>query len=204
MKKILHYLVVAITIIAAASCSKQAKWNHEQKEALRNALKTYREMIYLQDLTEPEFMVFTDDVAGDIEGAYPVYASFVQLPAVDDTLDMFVVTAIVEQLNENASNMRHIYPYHTLVKQGILPDKLTHDERHAFYKCLAEKVNNYYTSVNEFLSDVLKSDTDAQTQIGKFQSECANDLFDWVIEVSEVDIIEPAQSSTPSQSQPKK
>lgn len=204
MKKILHYLVVAITIIAAASCSKQAKWNHEQKEALRNALKTYREMIYLQDLTEPEFMVFTDDVAGDIEGAYPVYASFVQLPAVDDTLDMFVVTAIVEQLNENASNMRHIYPYHTLVKQGILPDKLTHDERHAFYKCLAEKVNNYYTSVNEFLSDVLKSDTDAQTQIGKFQSECANDLFDWVIEVTEVDIVEPAQSPTPSQSQPKK
>jgi hypothetical protein len=134
MKKILHYLVFAITIIAAASCSKQAKWNHEQKEALRNALKTYREMIYLQDLTEPEFMVFTDDVAGDIEGAYPVYASFVQLPAVDDTLDMFVVTAIVEQLNENASNMRHIYPYHTLVKQGILPDKLTHDERQELYR----------------------------------------------------------------------
>jgi hypothetical protein len=204
MKKILHYLVFAITIIAAASCSKQAKWNHEQKEALRNPLKTYREMIYLQDLTEPEFMVFTDDVAGDIEGAYPVYASFVQLPAVDDTLDMFVVTAIVEQLNENASNMRHIYPYHTLVKQGILPDKLTHDERHAFYKCLAEKVNNYYTSVNEFLSDVLKSDTDAQTQIGKFQSECANDLFDWVIEVTEVDIIDPTQNPAPSQSQPNK
>lgn len=204
MKKILHYLVLAITIIAAASCSKQAKWNHEQKEALRNALKTYREMIYLQDLTEPEFMIFTDDVAGDIEGAYPVYASFVQLPAVDDTLDMFVVTAIVEQLNENASNMRHIYPYHTLVKQGILPDKLTHDERHAFYKCLADKVNNYYTSVNEFLSDVLKSDTDAQTQIGKFQSECANDLFDWVIEVTEVDIIDPTQNPAPSQSQPKK
>lgn len=204
MKKILHYLVVAITIIATTSCSKQAKWNHEQKEALRNALKTYREMIYLQDLTEPEFMIFTDDVAGDIEGAYPVYASFVQLPAVDDTLDMFVVTAIVEQLNENASNMRHIYPYHTLVKQGILPDKLTHDERHAFYKCLAQKVNNYYTSVNEFLSDVLKSDTNAQTQISKFQSECANDLFDWVIEVTEVDVVEPTQSPTPSQPQPKK
>lgn len=204
MKKFVHYLVVAITIIAAASCSKQAKWNHEQKEALRNALKTYREMIYLQDLTEPEFMIFADDVAGDIEGAYPVYASFVQLPAVDDTLDMFVVTAIVEQLNENANNMRHIYPYHTLVKQGILPDKLSHDERHAFYKCLAQKVNNYYTSVNEFLSDVLKSDTNAQTQISKFQSECANDLFDWVIEVTEVDVVEPTQSPTPSQPQPKK
>lgn len=193
MKKIVHYLILAMTVIATASCSKQAKWNHEQKQALREALNTYREMIYLQDLTEPEFVIFTDDVAGDIESAYPVYATFVQMPSVDDTLDMFVVTAIVEQLNENASNMRHIYPYRTLVKQGILPDKLSHEEQHAFYKCLAQKVNNYYTSVSEFLSDVLKSDTTAKTQIGKFQSECANDLFDWVIEVTEVDIIEPAQ-----------
>lgn len=176
-------------------CSQKAKWNHQQKEALRNALKTYREMIYLQDLTDPEFVIFTDDVAGDIETAYPVYATFMQLPAVDDTLDMFVVTAIVEELNEDASNMRHLYPYRTLVKQGILPDKLTHQERHAFYNCLAKKVNSYYnTSIAEFVSDVIKSDTSSQTQITKFQSECANELFDWVIEVSEVDIIEPSQA----------
>lgn len=199
MKRFLLTLTLASIIFAITSCSKQAKWNHEQKEALRNALKTYREMVYLQDLTEPEFIIFTDDVAGDIETAYPVYASFIQLPAVDDTLDMFVVTAIVEQLNENASNMRHIYPYRTLVKQGILPDKLSHDEQYAFYKCLAQKVNNYYTSVDEFLGDVLKSDTTANTQIGKFQSECANYLFDWVIEVTEVDVIEPAPSQPAQQ-----
>ena len=193
MRKIVHILLLVVAIITIASCSKQAKWNHEQKEALKKALKTYREMVYLQDLTEPEFVIFTDDVANDVESAYPVYATFMQIPSVDDTLDMFVVTAIVEQLNEDATNMRHLYPYRTLVKQGILPDKLSHDERHAFYKCLAQKVNNYYTSVDEFLSDVIKSDTSAQSQIGKFQSECANDLFDWVIEVTEVDVIEPAQ-----------
>ncbi|MBE6199358.1 MAG: hypothetical protein E7138_03545 [Rikenellaceae bacterium] len=201
MKKILHFLFLASIIFAITSCSKQAKWNHEQKKALRDALNTYREMIYLQDLTDPEFVIFTDGVAEDIEVAYPVYTTFVQLPAVDDTLDMFVVTAIVEQLNESASNMRHIYPYRTLVKQGILPDKLSHEEQHLFYKCLAQKVNNYYTSPAEFLSDIIKSDTSAQSQIGKFQAECANDLFDWVIEVTEVDIIEPA--TTPS-TQPKK
>lgn len=193
MRKIVHILLLVVAIITIASCSKQAKWNHEQKEALKKALKTYREMVYLQDLTEPEFVIFTDDVANDVESAYPVYATFMQIPSIDDTLDMFVVTAIVEQLNEDATNMRHLYPYRTLVKQGILPDKLSHDERHAFYKCLAQKVNNYYTSVDEFLSDVIKSDTSAQSQIGKFQSECANDLFDWVIEVTEVDVIEPAQ-----------
>lgn len=205
MKKILHLLFLASIIIAIASCSKQAKWNHEQKKALRDALNTYREMIYLQDLTDPEFVIFTDGVAEDIEVAYPVYTTFVQLPAVDDTLDMFVVTAIIEQLNESASNMRHIYPYRTLVKQGILPDKLSHEEQHLFYKCLAQKVNNYYTSPMEFLSDIIKSDTSAQTQIGKFQAECANELFDWVIEVTEVDIIEPATSSatTPATQQKK-
>ncbi|MBR5333898.1 MAG: hypothetical protein IKV33_04085 [Alistipes sp.] len=192
MRKIVHILLLVMTIITIASCSKQSKWNHEQKETLKRALKTYREMVYLQDLTEPEFVIFTDDVANNVESAYPVYATFMQIPSIDDTLDMFVVTTIVEQLNEDATNMRHLYPYRTLVKQGILPDKLTHDERHAFYKCLAQKVNNYYTSVDEFLSDVIKSDTSAQSQIGKFQSECANDLFDWVIEVTEVDLIEPA------------
>ena len=201
MKRHLPIILLSLFAIALASCSQQTKWNHEQRKALREALRSYRDMVYLQDLTEPEFIIFTDGVVGDIETAYPAYATFIELPAVDDTVDMFVVTAIVDELNEDAANMRHLYPYHTLVKQGILPDKLTHDERHAFYKCLAQKVNNYYISVDAFLSDVIKSDTSSQTQISKFQSECANDLFDWVIEVTEVDIIQPTQ--TPS-TQPKK
>ena len=200
MKRHLPIILLSLFAIALASCSQQTKWNHEQRKALRDALKSYRDMVYLQDLTEPEFVIFTDGVANDIEVAYPAYATFVELPAVDDTVDMFVVTAIVEELNEDAANMRHLYPYHTLVKQGILPDKLSHDERHAFYRCLAQKVNNYYTSVDAFLSDVIKSDTSSQTQINKFQSECANDLFDWVIEVTEVDILEP----TPAKPAPQK
>lgn len=202
MKKILLTLSLFGVMAVTVGCSEKAKWDHKQKEALRNALKTYREMVYLQDLTEPEFVIFTDGVAGDIETAYPVYATFMQLPAVDDTLDMFVVTAIVEELQEDASNMRHLYPYRTLVNRGILPDKLSHEERHAFYNCLAQKVNSYYnTSINQFISDVLKSDTSSQTQIGKFQQQCANDLFNWVIEVTEVDVMEPA---TTQPSQPKK
>ena len=195
MKKILLSLSLLAVMTAWVGCSQQAKWDHKQKQALRNTLVSYREMVYLQDLTEPEFTIFTDGVAGDIETAYPVCATFMQLPAVDDTLDMFVVTAIVEQLQEDASNMRHLYPYHSLVKKGILPDKLTHQERHAFYNCLAQKVNRYYnSSIGEFLSDVLKSDSTSNTLIGEFQSECAIELFDWVIEVTEVDVIEPATS----------
>ena len=202
MKKILLTLSLFAAIAVTVGCSEKSKWNHEQRKALRNTLMSYREMVYLQDLTEPEFVIFTDGVAGDIENAYPTYATFMQLPAVDDTLDMFVVTAIVEELQENAKNMRHLYPYRTLVNKGILPDKLSHDERHAFYNCLAKKVNSYYnTSIDSFISDVLKSDTTSQTQINKFQQQCANDLFNWVIEVTEVDVMEPA---TAQPSQPKK
>ena len=199
MKRILLTLSLCAVMAATVGCSQKAKWNHEQRKALRNTIMSYREMVYLQDLSEPEFAIFTDDVAGDIETAYPAYATFMQLPAADDTLDMFVVTAIVEQLSEDAKNMRHLYPYHSLVRKGILPDKLTHEQRHAFYQCLAQKVNNYYnSSIADFVSDVLKSDASSQTQINRFQSECANELFDWVIEVTEVDVIEPA-SSQPTQ-----
>ena len=113
---------------------------------------------------------------------------------------MFVVTAIVEQLQEDAKNMRHLYPYHSLVRKGILPDRLSHEQRHAFYQCLAQKVNNYYKQqIAQFISDVLKSDTSAQTQINRFQAECANELFNWVIELTEVDIVEPATSTPPQQ-----
>ena len=200
MKRHLPIILLSLFAIALASCSQQTKWNHEQRKALREALRSYRDMVYLQDLTEPEFIIFTDGVVGDIETAYPAYATFIELPAVDDTVDMFVVTAIVDELNEDAANMRHLYPYHTLVKQGILPDKLTHDERHAFYKCLAQKVNNYYKQqIAQFISDVLKSDTSAQTQINRFQAECANELFNWVIELTEIDIVEPATSTPPQQ-----
>ena len=193
-----------LSVVAVTSCSQKAKWNHKQKQAMREALREYRDMIYLQDLTEPEFVIFTDGVAFDIEEAYPVYTTFIEMPGVNDTVDMFVVTSIIEQLNADAHNMRHLFPYRYLVSQGLLPDKLTHDQRHAFYKCLAEKVNNYYTSVNDFLSDVLKSTTDSKSQISKFQSECANDLFDWVIEVTEVDIVEPAQTQSPAPAPTKK
>ena len=204
MRKILLSITMLLSVVAVTSCSQKAKWNHKQKQAMREALREYRDMIYLQDLTEPEFVIFTDGVAFDIEEAYPVYTTFIEMPGVNDTVDMFVVTSIIEQLNADAHNMRHLFPYRYLVSQGLLPDKLTHDQRHAFYKCLAEKVNNYYTSVNDFLSDVLKSTTDSKSQISKFQSECANDLFDWVIEVTEVDIVEPAQTQSPAPAPTKK
>ena len=179
MKKILLSLSLLIAIVAATACSKQAKWDHKQKQAMREALREYR------DMTEPEFLIFTDGVTNSIEEVYPVYATFMQLPSVGDTIDMFVFTTIVEELDADAHNMRHIFPYRYLVSEGILPDKLSHEQQREFYRCLAQKVDNTYSTTEQFLNAIL-ADTSALSQIAQMQSQCANELFNWVIEVDEV------------------
>jgi hypothetical protein len=145
-------------------------------------------MIYLQDLTDPEFLIFTDSVTGDIEAVYPVYTSFIEMDGAQDTVDMFVLTAIVDELNADAHNMRHIFPYRYLVSEGILPDRLTHEQQRDFYRCLAQKVDNTFPTVETFLL-ALATDSTATSKITELQAQCANELFEWVIEVDEVDII---------------
>ena len=138
MKKIL--LCVSLLSMFAAGfvgCSQKREWNHEQRKAMREALRSYRQMVYLDDLTDAEFVLFTDQVAGELEGTYPVYATFVEMPGVTDTVDMVVVTTIVDELNADARNMRHIFPYNYLVAQGVLPAGLDHDQQKAFYNCFA-------------------------------------------------------------------
>ncbi len=184
MKKILLYFSLLAFAATALGCSPQAKWNHEQKKAMREALKAYRQMAYLQDLTDPEFIVFTDGVAGTIEEAYPVYATFIEMPAVDDTVDYYVITTIVDELDADAHNMRHLYPYRYLVSQGILPDGLTHEQQKAFYQCFAQKVNAQYMTMEQFFNAIL-ADTTNDSQLTQFQQQCANDLFDWVVEIDE-------------------
>ena len=77
MKKIL--LCVSLLSMFAAGfvgCSQKREWNHEQRKAMREALRSYRQMVYLDDLTDAEFVLFTDQVAGELEGTYPVYATY--------------------------------------------------------------------------------------------------------------------------------
>ena len=111
------------------------------------------------------------------------------MDGVDDTVRMFVVTTIVEELDADARNMRHLYPYRYLVSQGMLPDGLTHDQQTEFYKCLAQKVNGHYNTMNQFFNAILADTTD-NSQLAQFQRQCANDLFNWVVEVEEVEVTE--------------
>ena len=177
MKKIL--LCVSLLSMFAAGfvgCSQKREWNHEQRKAMREALRSYRQMVYLDDLTDAEFVLFTDQVAGELEGTYPVYATFVEMPGVTDTVDMVVVTTIVDELNADARNMRHIFPYNYLVAQGVLPAGLDHDQQKAFYNCFAGKVNATYNTMSQFFNAILADTTD-MSQLRQLQGQCANDLF---------------------------
>lgn len=188
MKKIL--LCVSLLSMFAAGfigCSQSRQWNHEQRKAMREALRSYRQMVYLDDLTDAEFVIFTDQVAGELEGNYPVYTTFVEMPGVTDTVDMVVVTTIVDELNADARNMRHIFPYNYLVAQGVLPAGLDHEQQKAFYNCFAGKVNATYNTMSQFFNAILADTTD-MSQLRQLEGQCANDLFDWVI--TEVDVIE--------------
>lgn len=204
MKKLLLCLpLLALVAAGFFGCSKQRQWNQDQRKAMREALRSYRQMVYLDDLTDAEFVLFSDQVAGDLENAYPVYVEFIQMEGVDDTVDMVVVTQIVDELNADARNMRHLFPYNVLVAQGMLPEGLDHNQLKSFYSCFASKVNDTYSTMGEFFNAILADTTDL-SQISQIESQCANDLFDW--EVTEIDITEtvtpaaPAASSQPAAS----
>ncbi len=186
MKRILLTVsVAALSILSIAGCSQQAKWNRQERQAMRNLLRDYREMVYLNDLTDAEYMLFSDNVAANIEEDYPVYTTFIQMPGVNDTVQVYVVTTIVEELDTDARNMRHIYPYQYLVSANILPSGLDRSQQNAFYNCLSQKVNNTYPTVNAFV-DAVMNDTTATSQMYRMQQQCAADLFDWTVEVIEV------------------
>lgn len=188
MKKIILSILL-LTLFAAGfmGCSQSREWNHEQRKQMREQLRDYRKMVYLDDLNDAEFVVFTDNVAGTLEESYPVYTTFVSMPGVEDTVDMVVVTTIVDELNADARNMRHIYPYNYLVAQGVLPAGLDHEQRHAFYNCFAGKVNASFDSMMQFFNAIL-ADTTYMSQIRQMETQCANDLFGWT--VTEVDVVE--------------
>lgn len=186
MKKTLLLGAVVGLFLTIGGCKQKSKqWNHEERRAVRQALNEYRQMLYLEDLTDAEFGLFADDVALDLESSYPVYAEFVELPGVQDTVEMVVVSSIVEQLNADGRNMRHLYPYDYLVAQGILPAGLSREQRHAFYNCFAQQVNNTFRTMGRFFNAIL-ADTTANSQIAQIESHCANQLFDWEVTITEV------------------
>lgn len=190
MKKfLLLSLAALVSVTSFFGCSQQAKWNRAQRQAMRETLRAYRQAAYLNDLTDAEFMIFSDDVTLALEQDYPAYTSFIQMPGMNDTVQVYVVTTIVEELNADARNMRHIFPYSYLVGRNILPSGLDRSQQHAFYNCLAGKVDNYYPTMHQFVNAVM-ADTTNMSQIARFEQQCANDLFNWTVIIEEDEIVE--------------
>ena len=74
MKKfILSFAVVALVFGGLLACGEQTKWNREERQAMRNILRDYRKMVYLENLTEAEYMLFADQVISAVEGSGIVY-----------------------------------------------------------------------------------------------------------------------------------
>ncbi len=138
----------------------------------------YRDMVYIDEMSDAEFIIFANNITEEIEAVYPLYTSVTELPAVSDTIDMYITTTIVEQLDADGANIRHIYPYRELRKQGVLPAKLSHKEQRSFYKCLARKVNAKYDNFSQFFQAVVDNTT-PKSEIAKMEAECAKSLFDY-------------------------
>ena len=51
-------------------CSQEQRWGMKQREELRKELRAYRDMVYLDNLAEAEFINFSGDVVEAIEIDY--------------------------------------------------------------------------------------------------------------------------------------
>lgn len=189
MKKIVLFITLAAIAVSTVGCSKEKRWGDMEREQLRRELRAYRDMVYLENLAEAEFNDFSGDVVEAIEIDYPVYTTFIELPGRGDTVEVYVVSTIVEELNANPHNMRNIYPYPYLVEEGILPAGLNHQAQRAFYDCFSKKVKRYYPSTQAFF-DAVVGDTASQNTLTNMQMQCAADLFDWGVEIDESVVVE--------------
>lgn len=189
MKRTLLAIMVIASVVGVSSCSKAQRWNEKERRAVRDDVRAYRNMVYLDNLEQAEFDLFSNDVVDAIEVDYPIYTTFVELPGRGDTVEVYVVSTIVSELAADAHNMRKIYPYKELVAEGILPSDLDRQAQRAFYECFARRVDNSFSSVGEFFNAVL-ADTTSNSKIEQLQRQCASDLFDWVVEIDEVILYE--------------
>ena len=189
MKKSLLFIAIAAGMITMVGCTQNKSWGESERDALRNELRAYRDMVYLDDLAEVEFNDFSGDVIEAVEVDYPVYTVFYELPGRGDTLDVYVVSTIVERLDTDPHNLRHIFPYSWLVAEGVLPAGLDKQAQRAFYDCLSQKVKRQYHTSRRFLY-ALMNDPNAGNAVMQMQNDCAMELFDWGMEVDETVVVE--------------
>lgn len=191
MQRFFRETVAAVGLVAlilsigfvVPSCGHKG-WNETQRKEAREMLRQWRDMVYLRNMNEMEFAIFSDEVADILEEQYPSYVEFIEMPMVGDSVEMVVVAAIVADIKADSRNMRHLFPYHELVRKEILPKGLSEAHRKDFYDCLAQKVNSVYGSVQAFVWDMVNSLADDVVTMRMLQG-CAAPF--WEVDVTIVE-----------------
>lgn len=154
------------------SCSNKQKWTEEERRATREMLRDWREIVYLNNLSEEEFMLFRSQVADMLEQQHPVYEEFIEMPMMGDSVEVVLLATIVTELKASPEKMRHIFPYTFLVAEGYLPKGLDRHHQEEFYRCFADNVNRNYGSVQQFVWDAFYSRLDDLLVVAMLRS-CA-------------------------------
>jgi hypothetical protein len=163
-------------LLAAATACQDRHWTPEQRARLREQIRAYREWSYIQNMNEAEFLMLTDDVAALIEGNYANLTEFNNTPGSNDSITTTVVGVVANYITTDARNMRYLFPYHHLVRQGVLPDGMSREHIRDFYKCMASKINSGYVSMESFLWAAMQNKIDA-TVVGTIQRDCAGQVL---------------------------
>ncbi len=170
-----------LSLVWLAACNR-GNWNEQQRSQAREMLRQWREIAYLDDLTEEEFALFAGNVVDLLEYRYPSFVEFVEMPARGDSVEMVVVAAIVTDLKASPERLRHIFSYEELVDMGILPANMSPRAQKEFYRCFAERVNLTYGSMQTFVWDVLYSRLD-EMEVVQMMRKCAAPFWDIEMDV---------------------
>lgn len=169
--------LILLAGLSFGSCSGGGHWKDEERRASNEMLRDWRHLVYLNALSEQEFELFANRVTDALERKYPSYVEFVKMPMMGDSVEMVVIATIVNDIKASPDNMRNIFPYHNMVDAGVLPKDLTTQEQSDFYRCLSEKINRTYGSIQQFLWDAIYSELDDYL-IAYMMSQCAAPYWD--------------------------
>ena len=173
---------VILSLVWFGSCSSGQHWSQEQRKATQEMLRQWREITYLNDLTEEEFALFAGSVTDLLEQQYPSYVEFIEMPMVGDSVEMVVVAAIVTDIKASPDRLRHIFSYEELVDAKVLPSGMNRRQQADFYRCFAERVNMSYGSMQRFVWEALNSKLD-DVAIAHMMRRCASPYWDVELDV---------------------
>lgn len=162
---------------ALTSCSQAKRWTDEERRATREMIRDWQKIVYLNELSEEEFALFRSQVVDHLERQYPVYAEFIEMPMVGDSVEMVILATIVTEIKASPTKMRHIFPYAYLVGQGYLPSGMDRHKQDEFYRCFADCVNRNYGSIQQFVWDAFNYELD-DILIENMMERCAAPYWD--------------------------